>query len=80
ICASRPLFISRDDIPADAKKRLEAEHDGRMDKYYEENVLLEQPFVRDESKTVADLVSGAVGVLGENIKIRRFARFDIGES
>ncbi len=80
ICASRPLFISRDDIPADARKRLEAEHDGRMDKYYEENVLLEQPFVRDESKTVADLVSGAVGVLGENIKIRRFARFDIGES
>ena len=43
-------------------------------------MLLEQPFVRDESRTIADLVAGAVGVLGENIKIRRFARFDIGES
>ncbi|HME82013.1 MAG TPA: elongation factor Ts [Candidatus Eremiobacteraceae bacterium] len=80
ICASRPRFISRDDIPAAEKAKLEIEHDGKIDKYYEEHVLLEQPFVRDESRTIADLVAGAVGVLGENIKIRRFARFDIGES
>ena len=80
ICASRPQFISRDDIPDAEKKRIEAEHDGRADKYYEEHVLLEQPFVRDESKTIADLIASAVGVLGENIKVRRFARFDIGES
>ncbi|HZV77977.1 MAG TPA: elongation factor Ts [Candidatus Binatus sp.] len=80
ICASRPQFISRDDIPSHEKTRIEAELDGRADKYYEEHVLLEQPFVRDESKTVADLIASAVGVLGENIKVRRFARFDIGES
>src|SRR5215469_3593900 len=80
ICASRPQFISRDDIPSPEKARIEAELDGRADKYYEEHVLLEQPFVRDESKTVADLIASAVGVLGENIKVRRFARFDIGES
>jgi len=80
ICASRPRFISRDDITPEMKKTLEAEHDGKIDKYLEEHVLLEQPFVRDESKTVGELVAGAVGVLGENIKIRRFARFDIGES
>ncbi len=80
VCASRPLYVSREDIPADVRAKLEAEHNGRLDKYYEESVLLEQPFVRDESKTVADLVSSAVGVLGENIKIRKFARFDIGES
>lgn len=80
ICASRPQYITRDEIPSEQRKKLEAEQDGRIDKYYEEHVLLEQPFVRDDSKTVADLIAGAVGVLGENIKIRRFARFDIGES
>ena len=80
ICASRPLYVSREDIPSELRARLESEYDGRLDKYYEETVLLEQPFVRDESKTVGELVAGVVGVLGENIKIRRFARFDIGES
>ena len=80
ICASRPLYISREDVAPDVKAKLEAELDGKVDKYYEEHVLLEQPFVRDESRTVGELVAGVVGVLGENIKIRRFARFDIGET
>jgi elongation factor Ts len=80
ICASRLQFISRDEVTPELKAKLEAELDGKIDKYLEEHVLLEQPFVRDESKTVGELVAGVVGVLGENIKIRRFARFDIGES
>ncbi len=80
ICASRPLYVSRDDVPEGERKAKEAEHNGKIDKYYEEAVLLEQPYVRDETKTIKDLVEAAVGVLGENIKIRRFARFDIGES
>ena len=80
VCASRPLYIAREDIPTDVKTKLEVEHNGRLEKFYEESVLLEQPFVRDESKTVAELLGGVIGVLGENIKIRRFARFDIGES
>lgn len=80
ICASRPLYVSRDDVPEGERKAKEAEHNGKIDKYYEEAVLLEQPYVRDETKTIKDLVESAVGVLGENIKIRRFARFDIGES
>ena len=80
ICASRPLYVSREDVPDVLRKAKEAEHNGKIDKYYEEAVLLEQPYVRDETKTIKDLVEAAVGVLGENIKIRRFARFDIGES
>jgi elongation factor Ts len=80
VCAARPRYVSRDDIPAEARAQLETEHDGRPEKYYEEVVLLEQPFVRDESKTVGDLIAQAVGVLGENIKVRRFVRFDVGEA
>src|SRR5215472_15338028 len=52
ICAARPLYISREDVTPEIKAKLEADLDGKVDKYYEEHVLLEQPFVRDESKTV----------------------------
>jgi elongation factor Ts len=80
ICASRPSYLSREDVPESVRKAKEAELDGKVDKYYEEAVLLDQPYVRDETKTVGDLIHAAVGVLGENIKVRRFARFDISES
>ena len=80
ICASRPLYVSRDDVPAAVVEAKKGEFDGKVEKFYEEAVLLDQPYVRDDSKSVADLITSAVGVLGENIKIRRFARFDIGES
>jgi elongation factor Ts len=53
---------------------------GKLEKFYEESVLLDQAYVRDESKTIAELVNSVIGVVGENIKVRRFARFDIGES
>jgi elongation factor Ts len=80
ICAARPQWVSRDDVPEAIRKQKDAEFDGKVDKFYEEAVLLDQPYVRDDSKNVSDLIGAAVGVLGENIKVRRFARFDIGES
>ena len=80
ICASRPAYVSRDDVPDQVKESKREEHDGKLEKYFEEAVLLDQPYVRDDSKTVGELIGAAVGVLGENIKVRRFARFDIGES
>jgi elongation factor Ts len=80
ICASRPRYVSREDVPEAEAKAKEAEFDGKVDKYYEEVVLLEQPYVRDETKMIKELIDSAIGVLGENIKVRRFARFDIGES
>ena len=53
--------------------------EGRMGKFYEEVVLLEQPFVKDNSKTVQELITETIAKLGENIAIGRMARFKIGE-
>ena len=53
--------------------------DGRIKKFFQENVLLEQNFVKDPSKTITDLITDKVSVLGENIVINSFSRFQIGE-
>ncbi len=53
--------------------------EGRIEKYYSEIVLLEQPFVKDTEKSVSDLVKETIGSLGENIQIKRFTRFRLGE-
>jgi elongation factor Ts len=53
---------------------------GKMEKFYEENCLYEQHFIRDESTTVKEMVDQAVAKMGENIAIRRFARFKVGEA
>lgn len=53
--------------------------EGRVRKYYEESCLLEQAYIRDPEKHVKDLVMDAIAKLGENIVVRRFARFSIGE-
>lgn len=53
--------------------------DGRMGKFYEEVCLLDQKFVKDDSKTIDTLVKESIATIGENIKIRRFVRFEMGE-
>ena len=53
--------------------------EGRLSKFFEENVLLEQQFVKDPDKTVQTLLSEKIATIGENISIRRFARFVLGE-
>ena len=53
--------------------------EGRLKKFLQENVLLEQNFVKDPSKTITDLITDKVSVLGENIVINSFSRFQIGE-
>ena len=53
--------------------------DGRLNKYYEENVLVDQPFVKDPSKTVGELVAEKIASIKENITIRRFTRYKMGE-
>ncbi|HEX8196922.1 MAG TPA: translation elongation factor Ts [Pyrinomonadaceae bacterium] len=62
--------------PADVISKIV---EGRLNKYYEENVLLEQPFVKDPSKTVGELVAEKVGSIKENITVRRFTRYKMGE-
>jgi elongation factor Ts len=53
--------------------------DGKIEKYYQEVVLLEQAFIKEQDKTVQDILTAAIAKLGENMAIKRFARFRIGE-
>ena len=53
---------------------------GKMEKFYEETCLLEQHFVKDPAQTVGQVVATAIGKLGENITVRRFVRFKLGET
>jgi elongation factor Ts len=52
---------------------------GKMAKFYEEVCLLEQPFIKDQSVSIKELIAQKVGKLGENITVRRFARFKVGD-
>ena len=54
--------------------------DGKLKKWYAECVLLEQPYVKDDQRTVQDLLTEQIATIGENIRIKRFARFEVGET
>ncbi len=66
VAAMNPSYIGLDDLPEDV--------DGKL----AEVSLLHQPFIRDQSKTIQDLVAEAIGKFGENIRVRRFSRFELG--
>jgi elongation factor Ts len=53
--------------------------EGKLNKWFEENVLLDMPFIKNDEQTVGELIGSVVGVLGENIQVRRFAKFALGE-
>lgn len=53
--------------------------EGKMERFYSETCLLEQPFIKDPDRKVLDLINEAVARLGENIQVRRFARYQLGE-
>ena len=53
--------------------------EGRLNKFYQETVLLEQSFVKDPDKVILDLLNDTISTLGENIEIKRFSRFQLGE-
>ena len=77
--------ITREQLKNDPKNASKPEDvlnkivDGRLNKFYEENVLVDQPFVKDPSKTVGELVTEKVASIKENITIRRFTRYKMGE-
>ncbi|HBK59406.1 MAG TPA: translation elongation factor Ts, partial [Firmicutes bacterium] len=96
VAASRPLYVSRDQVPEELVRRESEIYrsqainegkpekfadkivPGRMTKFYQEVCLLDQPFIRDPEKTVADLIGENIGTIGENISVRRFVRFERG--
>ncbi|MBK8027276.1 MAG: translation elongation factor Ts [Chloroflexi bacterium] len=63
--------------PADVVEKIVS---GRMDKFFQELVLMEQPFLKDDTKTISQLFNELVADVGESCQIRRFARFALGES
>jgi elongation factor Ts len=74
--------IARDRARAEGKpeKILDKIVEGRLSKYYEEVCLLEQPFIKDNTLTIGQLVASLIGKLGENITIARFVRFKVGDT
>ena len=62
--------------PPDVVEKILA---GKLNKWYEEHTLLEQPFVKDDAQTVGELVNSVAGVLGEKIRVRRYVKFALGE-
>jgi len=95
ICAASPVAVRREEVPESIVERerriareqaagkpdkvLEKIVEGKVNKWFAENVLLEQPFVKDPDRTVKDLLTDLVARTGENIVIQRFARFEVGE-
>ena len=61
------------------EKNIEKMVAGRIEKYYKEVCLMEQPFVKDPDKTISDLITESIAKIGENISIRRFSRYQLGE-
>ena len=95
VAATDPTAVSRETVPQDIidkeRKAYSEEFkdkpdnvrdkiiDGKMESFYKEVCLINQPFVKDNDQTIEDLLKKAIAKLGENIKINRFARFAIGE-
>ena len=95
VAASRPRWVSIEDVPEDVVAATKAEYrqemlaegkperildrivEGKMRKFYEDTCLLEQPFIKDGDRVIADLVKEKIAALGENIILRRFARLEI---
>lgn len=62
--------------PADVAERIV---EGKLNKWFEEHCLLEQAFVKDDAMSVGDLLNAAIGTLGENIRVRRFTKYALGD-
>lgn len=77
ISSMAPQYLTREDVPDEV---ISAVDDEKREAWYRENVLMDQEFVKDDSKTMQELLEGAVAELGESIQISRFARFAIGEN
>src|SRR5215467_1360547 len=95
IAAQNPLYVRRDEVPAEviekekeiykAQVSGKPEHiidkiaEGKLESFYQMACLYDQQFVKDPSQTVEQLINGLIGKIGENIRVRRFARFKTGE-
>ncbi len=74
IAALNPRYVKREDVPAEVIKEF-----AQPEAFYKESCLLEQAFVKDPSRTIKDYLNSLVAKIGENIVIRRFTRFQLGQ-
>jgi elongation factor Ts len=74
IAATSPLYLKQEDVPVEVLENEKSKED-----FYKNHCLLEQPFVKDSSITIKDYLGSIVAKIGENIIIRRFIRYKIGE-
>jgi elongation factor Ts len=71
--------LRMEDIATKPENIKEKIVEGRLEKWYQEHVLMEQAFFKDEDKTIQQLLEGVVAELGERVAVRRFARYELGE-
>ncbi len=74
IAATDPAYIKREDIPEDVVKDVK-----NIDEFCKQNCLIDQAFIRDGSLVIKDLLADLIAKIGENIVIRRFTRYKIGD-
>ena len=95
VAASNPIYIKKEDVPKEAVEKeteiikaqmmgkpaqaVEKIIEGKLAKFYEDACLLEQPFIKDTNLKVKDLLTSMIAKIGENIIIRRFVRYQVGE-
>jgi elongation factor Ts len=95
IAATNPMYVKKEDVPASALAKeteiikaqlagkpaaaVEKIVEGKLNKFYEDACLMEQPFVKDQSLKIKDILTSMIGKIGENMVIRRFVRFQTGE-
>lgn len=77
--AEKSIEMKRDDLQGKPDNIKEKIVQGRIDKRLKELTLMDQPYIRDQNITVEELVKQTIALLGENIKVRRFSRFVLGE-
>src|SRR6266700_138971 len=76
----RNVYRSQAEATGKPAQVVEKIVEGKMSKFYEEVCLYEQPFIKDQTVSIAQLIATKIGKLGENIAVRRFSRFKVGEA
>lgn len=79
VAKEREILTEQAKASGKPEKIIEKMVEGRIQKYYEEVCLLEQKFVKEQDRAVREIINDAIAKLGENIRVRRFARFQLGK-
>jgi len=78
VAKEREIFAEQAKASGKPEKIVEKMVEGRIQKFYEEACLMEQPFIKDQNRKVKDIVTDAIAKIGENIRVRRFVRYQLG--